>query len=330
MELRYWLVIICLLAIVLIFLDGWRRWKARHRYHGTFTQTADELSDFPSTELPAGGARVRQMTPQEIVERNENLNLKEKVPLLMDSVTPPATDPDPVELEHEEPSPQQELVLPEASERPEEIQDEFDFGAVDEEERLEPTLSFDESAIDEYESAEMVDEVIDDDIQPEEEFESSSSERADYFANPPELDMIEPEEVIVLNVMAEEDGGFEGEQLLQILLACGMRFGAMDIFHRTDDQGRIQFSMANVVKPGTFDLDGIAADKITGVSFFMTLPCASNAMEAFDYMHETANVVSRHLHGQMRDEMHSVMTAQTVEHCRSRIREFARSQLINA
>ena len=108
-----------------------------------------------------------------------------------------------------------------------------------------------------------------------------------------------------------------------------MRFGAMDIFHRTDSQGRLQFSMASCTKPGTFDIDAISETTVSGVSLFMTLPCSSDAMQSFEYMSETANVLARHLKGVMKDESHNVMRGQTVEHCRTRIREYARAQLLN-
>jgi cell division protein ZipA len=44
-------------------------------------------------------------------------------------------------------------------------------------------------------------------------------------------------------------------------------------------------------------------------------------------MVETAQVLVRHLHAEMRDDAQSVMTAQTIEHCRQRIRDFERKQL---
>jgi len=44
-------------------------------------------------------------------------------------------------------------------------------------------------------------------------------------------------------------------------------------------------------------------------------------------MVETAQVLVRHLHAELRDDAHSVMTAQTIEHCRQRIRDFERKQL---
>ena len=58
----------------------------------------------------------------------------------------------------------------------------------------------------------------------------------------------------------DEEDGFKGPALLQNILESGLRFGEMDIFHRHESMagnGEVLFSMANALKPGTFDLDDI-------------------------------------------------------------------------
>jgi cell division protein ZipA len=59
----------------------------------------------------------------------------------------------------------------------------------------------------------------------------------------------------------------------------------------------------------------------------MTLPGPQQSITAFNYMIETAQVLVRNLNAELRDDAHSVMTAQTIEHCRQRIRDFERKQL---
>lgn len=145
-----------------------------------------------------------------------------------------------------------------------------------------------------------------------------------------EREHIEPQEVLVVNVLSKDKAGFNGPDLLQILLACDLRFGKMRIFHRYENangRGAVQFSLANLVEPGTFDLDAIDTFCTPGVSFFMTLPGPQQTITAFNYMIETAQVLVRNLNAELRDDAHSVMTAQTIEHCRQRIRDFERKQL---
>ncbi len=143
----------------------------------------------------------------------------------------------------------------------------------------------------------------------------------------------QPDEVLIINVLSRDKNGFNGADLLEVLLACDVRFGDMDIFHRFEGaqgQGRIQFSIANLVKPGTFDLDGIKEFYTPGVCMFLQLPGPQRPLEAFDCMAEIATCIVKNLQGEMRDENHSVLTAQTMEHYRQRIREYERKRLMRA
>lgn len=142
----------------------------------------------------------------------------------------------------------------------------------------------------------------------------------------------EPEEVLIINVMAVRGENFRGDELLDILLKCGMRFGDMDIFHRYSDSkgdGALLFSMANMVKPGTFDLDAMDEFDTPGVSLFMTLPLKADSMQSFELMADTARTIAETLGGELKDEQRSVMTRQTIEHCRERIRDFERRRLFS-
>lgn len=133
-------------------------------------------------------------------------------------------------------------------------------------------------------------------------------------------------EVVVIHVLARDPGGFPGESLVKIFHACDVRHGDMDIFHRHEQErgeGPVQFSVANVSRPGTFDIAAMEALHLPGLSFFLRLPGPTRPLEAFDCMLETARVVARNLDGELQDESHSVFTTQTAEHCRQRIREFA-------
>lgn len=137
-------------------------------------------------------------------------------------------------------------------------------------------------------------------------------------------------ELLVLNVVAPKDTPFKGADMLQILLACDVRYGKMNIFHRyekPDGTGAVQFSIANLVEPGDFDLDGIEEFTTPGLVFFMNLPGPEKSLKAFDAMVETAKCLVSNLGGELRDQSHSVATKQTLEHYRQRIRDFERRQL---
>lgn len=165
--------------------------------------------------------------------------------------------------------------------------------------------------------------------EPAEDYPQSQKHSA-QMVSPGEEAEHEPQEVLVINVMSSGSARFYGPDLVDVIFDCGMRYGDMHIFHRYEDEdgdGPLLFSMANMVVPGTFDLDTIDEFETPGVSLFMTLPMQSNSMEAFNIMAETAKAIAVCLGGELKDEQRSVMTAQTLEHCRHRIREFERKRL---
>lgn len=140
---------------------------------------------------------------------------------------------------------------------------------------------------------------------------------------------VEPE-VFMLNVVALSEEGLRGDDILQILLACDLRFGDMDFFHRHEfeaGRGAIQFSVADMMQPGVFDIDTMSDMTTPGLVFFLTLPGPEDMMQAYDYMLETAQTVARNLGADVLDESRSVLTPQTKEHSRQQIRELERRML---
>lgn len=141
------------------------------------------------------------------------------------------------------------------------------------------------------------------------------------------------QEVIVINVDAKPGMVFHGLQIKQLLEACGMTHGDMSIFHRHEEDdllSPVQFSVANAVEPGYFDPAQMASLSTPGVSFFMSMPGPKDYMKAFEFMLETAQCFANNLQGELKDERRSVLTKQTIEHCKQRVREFERKQLSRA
>jgi cell division protein ZipA len=326
---REWTIIVGVLLIVAVFLDGYRRVR-NERSNRIRVSLSKQVFNRPvstqpiveesNPELPAGGARVIAK------RRSDDLKLHQNVPVLIEPVTlapEPQQEQKPVVAEQEPESKVDAELLPTIAADVIESASE----PIVEAELDEPSFSAeDDFAMEEPEPVKTTSHV-----KPK----ASSSwniktNRNNKSGVEPEREISLPQEVLVVNVLAKGDVGFKGPDLLQLLLACDLRFGDMNIFHRyekANGKGPIQFSVANLVEPGSFNLDDIDDFNTPGVSFFLTLPGPEKPVTAFNYMVETAQVLVRHLQAELRDDAHSVMTAQTIEHCRQRIRDFERKQL---
>ena len=355
-----WLTGILVLLIIIILADGFRRtWNARRnridvspalkkslRNHERESEEITEPAPSYISELPNGGARVvavrdpserrqreRKPTARELKEQRRReaavkrtpeqarLNLEESVPILMESVEH-ADEPRMEEDGRIEPSfsgeSNQNLgrsqygLHGEHAIHHDQNHDDFEDHAEDE-------GDYDEDYEEDYEDDESDDysDVEDQDAEAVEEAKSAAPQT-------------EPEEVLIINIMAPKGDMFNGSELLDIVLKCGLRYGSMDIFHRYSDtkgEGALLFSMANMVRPGTFDLDTMDEFSTPGVSLFITLPIDADSMQSFDLMVETAQAISQTLNGELKDEQRSAMTKQTLEHSRQRIRDFERKKL---
>lgn len=144
-------------------------------------------------------------------------------------------------------------------------------------------------------------------------------------STPTEYVPTEPSEVVVLNVMARPGREFSGDDLLHVLITSGMKFGEMNIFHRRlagESKGPVIFSAANILNPGVFDLNRMHEFTTLGISLFLALPTPINNLEAFGQMLDVARKICGALDGELRDDNRNLMTAQTIEHYRQRIRDY--------
>ncbi|MEM8766785.1 MAG: cell division protein ZipA [Pseudomonadota bacterium] len=136
------------------------------------------------------------------------------------------------------------------------------------------------------------------------------------------------EELVVMNVLAESDRPYTGDELFAALRTCGLKFGDMNIFHRVEPLTKsVQYSVASAVEPGTFDMADMEAIRCPGLCLFMQLPGPEEPLAAFEDMLSVARSIVGSLGGELRDEHRNIMTAQTVEHYRQRIVDFSRRRM---
>lgn len=334
MSLREWLAVIGGVLLFIIVADGYRRMLRAKRDHLEVSRNmggslGDDSVDDYNPELPNGGARVvRRETREAIDPRNEH------------------TDTGHFQADHD--------VQALNADR-----DEPDFDADEDTLVAEPKRPAQSSANRPRfpEAVKVADVAETPTAQPVRQKSTQSAPVAEQTSNPSRVQSMaaaarsmlkkdrpeparnaapaekKPQEIIVVNVLSKDEEGFDGSRLRRLVEACGMEPDQMSVFVRHEHgfgTGPVQFGMANLMDPGTFNLDTLDSESIFGVCFYLTLPGPDDSMKAFEYMLETAQCVVRNLNGELKDERRSVFTQQTIEHCRQRIREFERRQQLAA
>lgn len=133
--------------------------------------------------------------------------------------------------------------------------------------------------------------------------------------------------IISLFVVPHGDEPFHGSDIAVAAEKAGLRFGAMHIFHRLADghpEAGPVFSMANMVKPGYFDMGRIGELKTPGVTFFITLPGPLAALDAWEAMLPVAQRIAELLGGELLDEDHNALGRQRVAGLREELRAWDR------
>jgi cell division protein ZipA len=139
------------------------------------------------------------------------------------------------------------------------------------------------------------------------------------------------EEIIYLILAAASDKPYVGYELLQALLVVGLRFGAMNLFHRYEDNKvntKILFSLASASEQGTFELHKIGAFSGKGLILFLKLSGQKDLLNAFNLMLETGKQLVEDLGGEILDDERNLLTQEKTIILKNKILEFEQKQLM--
>lgn len=136
------------------------------------------------------------------------------------------------------------------------------------------------------------------------------------------MDWVEEEEIaedgptLMMFLLAKENRQFAGYELLQTVLAAGLRFGEGNLFHRhqfANGDGSILCSLAAATATGVFDLQNIGAFSVRGLCLYMQATNNPNIdAERFAVMLDTARQLSDGLDAHLLDEQRRPLTEERI------------------
>ena len=137
------------------------------------------------------------------------------------------------------------------------------------------------------------------------------------------------DKIVSVFLVARAGQSLSGADLVVAAEKAGLVYGHMNIFHRMVDQhpemGPI-FSVANLVKPGHFDLRSIKELQTPGVNFFITLPGPLSALDAWDTLLPTAQRMAELLDAVLLDEQRNALGRQRIANIRDEMRAYDRAR----
>ncbi|MDH5484872.1 MAG: cell division protein ZipA [Gammaproteobacteria bacterium] len=154
---------------------------------------------------------------------------------------------------------------------------------------------------------------------------TTSTEAVEPAATP-EITDEEPayeNDVVVLYIVAPRGSELKGEQILSSTCVTRLQYGEMKIFHRKDEAGDTEFSMANMMEPGWFDSENMHLMTTRGVSLFMQLGLCKNPVKSLDEMLLCAHTMSGMLGAQICDQNRQLLNETYTRALRAKASHFA-------
>ncbi len=137
------------------------------------------------------------------------------------------------------------------------------------------------------------------------------------------------DKIVTLYLAARAGEKLHGPDIVVAAEKAGLVYGHMGVFHRLvenhPERGPV-FSVANIMKPGSFDMAQIQALETPAIAFFLTLPAPVNALDAWETMLPTAQRMAELLDGVVLDESRNALGRQRIAHSRDELRAYDRQR----
>ncbi|WAK03551.1 cell division protein ZipA C-terminal FtsZ-binding domain-containing protein [Methylobacter sp. YRD-M1] len=147
-----------------------------------------------------------------------------------------------------------------------------------------------------------------------EQYESDDDyyESDDEDYDEPQSRFVAPK-IIQFSLIARDEEGFNGVDLVNALEMVGLEYGSLKIFERLDANRLVDFGVASMVESGTFPSKNLDTFYTPGIVFFMQPEAVDNAQAVFDDYVQTIQLLASELNGVIRDHQRQPLTEATIQ-----------------
>lgn len=137
------------------------------------------------------------------------------------------------------------------------------------------------------------------------------------------------DKIVTLYLAARAGSTLSGPDIVVAAEKAGLVYGHMGVFHRLvehhPERGPV-FSVANIKKPGSFEMATIQSLETPAIAFFLTLPAPVSALDAWETMLPTVQRMSELLDAVVLDEQRNVLARQRIAEIREEVRAYDRQR----
>ncbi|GAB2618097.1 cell division protein ZipA [Novilysobacter erysipheiresistens] len=137
------------------------------------------------------------------------------------------------------------------------------------------------------------------------------------------------DKIVTIYLAARAGEKLHGPDIVVAAEKAGLVYGYMGVFHRLvehhPERGPV-FSVANILKPGNFDMADIQSLQTPAIAFFLTLPAPVPALDAWETMLPTAERMAELLGGIVLDEQREILGRQRIGQIRDDLRAYDRQR----
>jgi len=133
------------------------------------------------------------------------------------------------------------------------------------------------------------------------------------------------EMLVIFHVVARQAEVFTGPMIVRMMSDLDLEHGDMGIYHYNVERLSKKLSVycvANMLKPGIFDLQSMDTFETRGLTMILQLPGPEDELKSFNIMAEHAQRLAAFLNGDLLDENHNLITKQSISAYKEQVQLF--------